>query len=262
MKILSLVYQRYISEGPLLLGDERSWCYFLYHGAAQIDGMWGEMTFDNTFLALLRPGQHITVTPLDKKGRYDILIFEPENDEEQLLRGLPLPISPTVPPNIYELSNRLRIIEEVYYSANKYRHGINNADFMILIYATASGDEDTPKGRGSSRPMRQAQMRRLRVLIFDDPQRFRSTENGAKYMRLSNAYFCNLYKKQFGTTFVSDCIHARIKRCCTLLASTDYTIKDIAKKLGYENEAFFYHQFKQTTGVTPDEFRRNPRKMF
>lgn len=255
MKIQRIVHQRFLSSPPLPLCESRYWCYFLFHGAAHIDGHWGALSFENGFLALLRPGQSIFVTP-DDESSYDLLVFSPENDECRLLDELPLPISPTVPPNIPELSNRIRVIEDVYYSSNKYSREINNADFLLLLYGTASGDEDIPTG--TERSARTARMRRLRVLIYDDPLRFRTVEDGANYMHLSSAYFCNLYKKQFGTTFVQDCIRSRIKRCRMLLSTTDLAVKEIAKKLGYENEAFFYYQFKQVVGVTPEEYRRNP----
>ena len=99
-------------------------------------------------------------------------------------------------------------------------------------------------------------MRRLRTLISDDPLQFRTVQEAAEYMHLSTSYFSSLYKDYFGISFGQDLIRSRVKRCCMLLMTTDNTVTRIAQQLGYGNEAFFYHQFRQVTGMTPGEYRQ------
>lgn len=260
MYIHTVVRQRVSTAPELTVAAGTHYCYCLFHGAARMLGPWPSFSAAEGFLALLRPGQTVRCKPLDGPLLCDFLEFTPENDEIRLLSELPLPVSPTIPPNLPELSNRIRVIEEVYFSVNKYRREINNADFLLLLYGTASGDEDDTAAPQRSR--RHLQMRRLRTLIFDDPLRFRTVQDGADYLHLSPSYFSNLYRECFGVTFLQDCIRSRVKRCCSLLTSTDLSIKEIAQKLGHDNEAHFFHQFKQITGQTPNEYRRHNTKAF
>ncbi|MEY2191143.1 helix-turn-helix domain-containing protein [Neobacillus sp. BF23-41] len=47
-----------------------------------------------------------------------------------------------------------------------------------------------------------------------------------------------------------------MKNACTLLENTDFTIYQIANKVGYTNITFFYKSFKKIHGITPAEYRK------
>jgi YesN/AraC family two-component response regulator len=40
-----------------------------------------------------------------------------------------------------------------------------------------------------------------------------------------------------------------------LLLSTDYSINEIAQRVGYDNFSYFSHVFRDKTGMTPNEYR-------
>jgi YesN/AraC family two-component response regulator len=42
-----------------------------------------------------------------------------------------------------------------------------------------------------------------------------------------------------------------------LLKNTSKSVKEIAAKVGYNNEATFYKLFKKQYGITPAEYRHN-----
>lgn len=99
-------------------------------------------------------------------------------------------------------------------------------------------------------------LRRLRTLISDDPSKDWTIQKAAAYINLSESRFYSLYKQYFGQTFMSDVIRSRINFSCFLLTTTQEPIKEIAKRVGYENESLFYRQFKEKMGISPREYQK------
>lgn len=65
-----------------------------------------------------------------------------------------------------------------------------------------------------------------------------------------------LIKKVTGSTLTE--LHKKIKlnQAKNLLKNSNFSISDIIAKVGYSNLSYFYKQFKEDTGVTPDEYRK------
>lgn len=81
-------------------------------------------------------------------------------------------------------------------------------------------------------------------------------ETAARQFNFHPSTLCTILKKYGGTKF-TDIVHtARLERSCLLLRSTDMTIENIVNEVGYLNITFFYRIFKQYTGVTPNEYRK------
>jgi AraC family transcriptional regulator, arabinose operon regulatory protein len=72
---------------------------------------------------------------------------------------------------------------------------------------------------------------------------------------LSAAHFTALFKEQTGCS-PRDYLHLlRIHRACQLLHGTALPVKEIAARLGYQDQFHFSRQFKAFQGVAPTEFR-------
>ena len=72
---------------------------------------------------------------------------------------------------------------------------------------------------------------------------------------LSAAHFTALFKEQTGCS-PRDYLHLlRIHRACQLLHDTALPVKDIAARLGYQDQFHFSRQFKAFQGVPPTDFR-------
>ncbi len=77
----------------------------------------------------------------------------------------------------------------------------------------------------------------------------------AALANLSAAHFTVLFKEQTGCS-PRDYLHLlRIHRACQMLHSTMLPVKDIAARLGYQDQFHFSRQFKAFQGVSPTEFR-------
>ncbi len=75
---------------------------------------------------------------------------------------------------------------------------------------------------------------------------------------LSIYYFTRSFKKETGYTPYEYIIKLRINHAKKLLKSTNYSIKEIAKDIGFGSESNFIHTFRTHTHITPVEFRRQP----
>jgi AraC-like DNA-binding protein/mannose-6-phosphate isomerase-like protein (cupin superfamily) len=75
-------------------------------------------------------------------------------------------------------------------------------------------------------------------------------------LNLSPEYFSRLFKKKTNVSpgaFINLC---KINEAKKLLTSGSFTMNEIAYALGYMNQFYFSKQFKQITGVTPSEYKR------
>jgi AraC-like DNA-binding protein len=72
----------------------------------------------------------------------------------------------------------------------------------------------------------------------------------------SRYYFCRLFKKVLGMTFVEYLNRTRIDHAKDLLLSSDHAISYIAEEVGFENISHFNKMFREFTGITPSRFRR------
>ena len=63
------------------------------------------------------------------------------------------------------------------------------------------------------------------------------------------------FKEETGEGFSKYVQRIRIEKSCHLLATTNLTIKDIARTVGYDDIKFFRDTFKESLKISPREFR-------
>jgi AraC-like DNA-binding protein len=72
---------------------------------------------------------------------------------------------------------------------------------------------------------------------------------------LSPHYLAHLLKKQTGQTLTELVTERRMERARELLGHTDMRIGEIARAVGFDDEAYFARRFRQWYDVSPTEFR-------
>ena len=77
----------------------------------------------------------------------------------------------------------------------------------------------------------------------------------AKLYYTTASYIARVFKKNMGTSVLAYLHGIRIKNAIDMLENTDFGIKEIAERSGYENLNNFYMHFKKATGYTPAAFR-------
>lgn len=73
----------------------------------------------------------------------------------------------------------------------------------------------------------------------------------ADKMFLSAPYLSKTVTALFGKSFKELLVEERIRKAYELITKTDVPIGDIISSVGYENESYFYREFKKRVGKTP-----------
>lgn len=84
-----------------------------------------------------------------------------------------------------------------------------------------------------------------------------SVKKTASYVGMSGNYFISLYKEITGQGFWDYVTGLRIRKAMELLVTTDDTIGNIARSIGYKNEYHFSRKFKEITGDSPSQYRKD-----
>lgn len=83
-----------------------------------------------------------------------------------------------------------------------------------------------------------------------------SLQEMADRFHVSATYLSHLVKEKTGTNFIKHVTALRIQKAQDLLLHTNHSISSIAKEVGYPDYSYFMRMFRQTTGMTPAEFRK------
>lgn len=65
-----------------------------------------------------------------------------------------------------------------------------------------------------------------------------------------------LIKKSTGYTFQELLMRKRFQKAVMFLVETELPVEEIAVNIGYENQSYFYRQFKKRYDMTPNEYRK------
>jgi two-component system response regulator YesN len=84
-----------------------------------------------------------------------------------------------------------------------------------------------------------------------------SVHSIADEMGMNPAYLGRQYKEATGLSIADSVKQVRIAKARELLQETDRSVKEIAEKVGFANDKYFFVVFKELVGMTPMEFRRS-----
>lgn len=88
-----------------------------------------------------------------------------------------------------------------------------------------------------------------------------SLDGIASNMYLSSIYISKLFKEETGESPIHHLIQIRLKKSVELMKEhPEYSIKKIAREVGYEDAYHFSKIFKKHMEVTPKEYRKNLEK--
>ncbi|MGU3471255.1 response regulator [Paenibacillus sp. D51F] len=86
-------------------------------------------------------------------------------------------------------------------------------------------------------------------------QRVTLKETAARFNFTPN-YLGHLFKEETGQPFSEFLLERKLARTCSLLQDPSLKIYEIADRMGYKNIVYFNRQFKQSTGMSPGEYRK------
>ena len=78
----------------------------------------------------------------------------------------------------------------------------------------------------------------------------------SNHVGLSKIYFCKLFHKVEGVSFISYLKNERVYLAKKLLTTTNMKVFEISNAVGFSNAKYFSFAFKQAVGLTPMEYQR------
>lgn len=97
-------------------------------------------------------------------------------------------------------------------------------------------------------------------LVERNYQKALSLQDISKEIFLNYKYVSRIFKRSIGKSFNEYKLHLKIASAKQLLRKTNYTVSQIAYKVGYQNPDSFMKMFKKSSGLTPSEYRNNSRQ--
>jgi AraC family transcriptional regulator len=92
--------------------------------------------------------------------------------------------------------------------------------------------------------------------VLQHPEDDHSIEEMAARAGLTPSHFCRVFKKANAVTPHQYVLKARLDRAQQLLSQSETSISQIADLLGFTSQSHFTRVFRQFTGRTPSDFRR------
>lgn len=78
----------------------------------------------------------------------------------------------------------------------------------------------------------------------------------AQFVGYSPAYLTDSVRRQTGRPVHDWIIERRMTEACRLLRETNYSASRIAEVTGYQTPGYFFRQFRQRYGTTPQAWRK------
>ncbi len=83
-----------------------------------------------------------------------------------------------------------------------------------------------------------------------------SLEEISDVQKVKPSYFCRLFKKASGSSFIDYLNFVRICKSEKLLAKSEKSILDVAYEVGFSSSSYYNRMFKRYKNCTPTEYRR------
>ena len=81
----------------------------------------------------------------------------------------------------------------------------------------------------------------------------------ASEIGLSPSQYSLVFRRKTGRSPMDYLLHLRIQKACQFLDATDFRIKEIALKVGYDDPYYFSRIFKKVMGTSPVNYRTLPK---
>lgn len=212
------------------------------------------------------PPFHIHSTRcLNEKTRKRILIYIPEKfiedylkDEPDLLKRLgniPLPLKPARRKAFETLLFKL-LTEYQTKSPSPVLQKALLGEFLVSLWRymnESKKEEDTANTVHKS----SEQMQRITNYVTSHYYQDLSLESLSKMFFLHPTYISRAFKKQLNISFVDYLKSVRIREAMLLLQSSEFSIVEIATKVGFVSSTSFCRAFKAVMGTTPLQYRKS-----
>lgn len=220
----------------------------------------GKMCTGKRYQCIIQP----PYTPLihgpvqgEKEGFENDWIYFSGNMVEQLIQELDLPVnvSFSVDNSNYLASYIASIMKELKFPNHFSEHYISGVIYDMLV--NVARKRAVFEFRNSDAYVLMQSVREEMLLQSDKKV---SLEQLAMQTGYSVSRFCELYRKFYHSSPITDLMNARINEAKNLLLLTDKAVGEIAQDCGFESIHYFSKVFKKKVGCAPTQYRNNKEK--
>ena len=193
-------------------------------------------------------------------GKYtdDWLFFTLCDGERELISALGIPINePFYLGRLDELSQLMRTMSFEHCSPDPHRAEIERCYAEILLYKLSDLIRSEYQPRSQELADKNYRFVHIRDSIYANPETIPDVNTLAAYTNMSRSGFQHLYRKIFGINVKHDIMCSRMNHAKRLLSSTTLNVREIAERCGYSSEYSFMRLFREKTGKTPTQYRKN-----
>lgn len=225
----------------------RSSAWFLLNGE--------RITTNGSAVIIFEKGYKQLYGALDNEYINDWVHFDATDEEIQFLKAKGIRFNEII--ELHTVSHLTDIIRNM--CREKYSDNVNSENSALLYFDLFFNKlhDLTNINEKYDKPSLFEKISKIRREIYNNPQDNRTVKEMADSIYISISYFQHSYKEFFGVGVKQDITNARIEHAKHLLFSTDYSIANVSKMCGYENDVHFMRQFKRYVGVTPTGYRLN-----
>ena len=72
----------------------------------------------------------------------------------------------------------------------------------------------------------------------------------------STSHFCRLFLSKTGHSPIDYFIQLKVQKACRLLENPGWTVSDVAREMGFEDQFYFSRLFHKVMGMPPSEYRK------
>lgn len=194
----------------------------------------------------------------DRSGKLERYVLGLEGVSQPLL---PAGMSPLVRLDMTNiLTSMFQLLEREFLARDAGWEAVCNGVLEALFALIARGA--TKEQQAAPQKATQAQMLAQEIIAY---LHVHYCENlnlqiVADQFYISTYYLSHLMKKQLQIPLMQYVIHLRISEAQVLLRDTDYSVKQIAQMVGYQNFNYFFNVFKKIVGTSPGECRARSRE--
>lgn len=98
---------------------------------------------------------------------------------------------------------------------------------------------------------------RLKEYIEQNAGEVLSVADMAAHIYRSQSQTIRIFRKEFGITPYEYYLEKRMELACTILCSSNYTVKEVSEMLGFTDESYFSKVFAKKIGISPGKYNQN-----
>ncbi|MCI9079466.1 MAG: AraC family transcriptional regulator [Lachnospiraceae bacterium] len=214
-----------------------------YINPRELHGM-NSLTHDCTYLAFVFPLQWLQFAQADEAGEKYLKPLEKEGT--YITNRLP----------VHTAGCAVPVLEKIYslYQEDGDGAWLGIKAGMLLFYYYVYRDRLASRRQDNSAYM--DTLMEISLYIQENCQYPLTLETLGRKFHMSPKYFSVYFQKHFARNFSDYLMAVRIENAKKLLAGTDAGMELVAQQSGFSSSSYFIRVFRETSGITPGQYRK------